>query len=366
MRATRIWQAVDIVSLRASRRLAWVLFIVVASGCDPGTNGNGADADAPTGPLRDLAARCGIRIGAAVAHPPLTGEPLYGETLAREFSSFTPENEMKWSFIHPQQSQYDFDRVDALVAFAASNNMVVHGHTLVWHNQNPEWLVSGGFSRSQMIDILRDHVHTVVGRYAGRYLTSWDVVNEAVNDDGTLRQTVWLDRIGPEYIDLAFQFANQADPAARLIYNDYENEGVNAKSTAIYTLVAGMRGRGVPIHGVGFQLHITTAGIDVQSVVQNMQRFAALGLDVYVTELDVRTGLPATPGALATQAGVYRDVLNACLGQRACKQFHMWGFTDAHSWIPGSYPGFGAALPFDEHYQSKPAYDAISERLRAC
>jgi endo-1,4-beta-xylanase len=323
--------------------------------------------DAPAAPsLRDLAAQCGIRIGAAVAYGPLVAEPTYGDTLRREFNILTPENELKWASVHPQPSQYRFDQADELFAFAASNDLVVHGHTLVWHNQLPPWLTAGRFSRDEMIDILRNHIHTVAGRYSGRYLVAWDVVNEAINDDGTLRNTLWLDRIGPDYIDLAFQFASEADPQARLIYNDFGNEGINPKSNAMYELATGMLQRGVPLHGVGFQLHLTAAGFNAESFVRNMQRFADLGLEIYITELDVRSALPMTSDRLTTQATIYRDVLSACLNQPACKTFQTWGFTDAHSWIPGFFPGFGAALIFDENYQAKPAYEALRLRLSEC
>ena len=317
-------------------------------------------------PLRDLAARCGRRIGPAVAYSPLLREPLYGDTLRREFDILTPENEMKWEPLHPARSFYDFTRADALMAFAAANDMVVHGHTLVWHNQLPQWLTAGAFGRDEMIEILRDHIRTVAGRYSGRYLVAWDVVNEAFNDDGTLRRTLWLDRIGADYLDLAFQFASEADPTARLIYNDYGNETLNAKSNATYRLVSDLLARGLPIHGVGFQLHLTDRGINRESFAANMQRFADLGLEIYITELDVRTRLPATPEALATQAQWYGDLMQACLDQPACRAFQTWGFTDAHSWVPSFFPGFGAALIFDESYQPKPAYDALWQRLSAC
>ncbi len=249
--------------------------------------------------------------------------------------------------------------------FAGANEMYVHGHTLVWHNQVPSWLASGSFTRDEMIDILRDHIYTVAGRYSGT-IAAWDVVNEAVNDDGSLRNTLWLSRIGPEYLDLAFQFASDADPNARLVYNDYGNESINAKSNGIYDLVSGLMARGIPIHGVGFQLHITRSGINLPSFVQNMQRFADLGLEIYITELDVRMQLPVTPKKLATQANVYAGILNACLAQSACRAFQMWGFTDAHSWVPSFFPGYGAALIFDEMYQPKPAYDALSLGLSQC
>ena len=326
---------------------------------------HGQSTNSDLSPLRDLASQCGIWIGPAVAYGPLIGEAIYADTLGREFSILTPENDMKWAPIHPQQFQYSFDRADALVAFAGANGMTVHGHTLVWHNQIPSWLSSGSFTRDEMIDILRDHIHTVVGRYSGA-IAAWDVVNEAVNDDGSLRSTLWLTSIGPEYLDLAFQFTSDADPNARLVYNDYGNESINAKSNGIYDLVSGMLVRGIPIHGVGFQLHITLAGINLASFAQNMQRFADLGLEIYITELDVRMQLPVTPEKLATQANVYAEILKACLAQPACRAFQMWGFTDGHSWVPSSFPGYGAALIFDEAYQPKPAYDALAQGLSQC
>jgi endo-1,4-beta-xylanase len=326
----------------------------------------GATLGARQGALRDLAATCGILIGTAVDHDALVGEPIYADTLRREFSGVTPENVMKWDAIHPTRSRYDFRRADALMAFAASNNLLVHGTTLVWHQQNPDWLANGRFTRDEMIGLLREHVDSVVGRYRGRQLASWDVVNEAFEGDGTLRHTLWLERIGPDYLDLAFRFAHAADPTARLFLNDYDAEMIGAKSDAMYAFVAGMLARGVPIHGIGFQMHLHLGGIDLGSFAANMQRFADLGLEVAITEMDVRIELPATPETLVTQAGVYNGVLNSCLGQPACRAFRTWGFTDRHSWIPEWFPGTGAALIFDEAFQPKPAYAGLSQRLGQC
>ncbi len=308
--------------------------------------------------LRDLADGHGLRVGAAMNLTALRTEPRYGEALAREFDIVTPENEMKWAEIHPQRLTYDFADADEIVAFAAARGMVVRGHTLVWHEQNPSWLnaVSGG----EMADVLRDHIAAVVGRYAGRYVAAWDVVNEAVDDDGTLRNTIWRQRLGNGYVDTAFRLAHAADPDATLVYNDYGTETINVKSTAVYSLLRDMVARAVPVHAVGFQMHITTAGIDLESFRENIRRFASLGLQIHITELDVRSQLPPN---LIAQADVYRSVLDVCLEFSACKTFQMWGFTDAHSWIPDRFPGFGAALIFDENYRTKPAYDALSDRL---
>lgn len=314
------------------------------------------------GSLRDLAAARGLFIGPAVGYNPLIQDPMYGPVLAREFSILTPENDMKWGPIHPGRNQYQFIRADALVNFAEQNGMLVHGHTLVWHNQNPAWLVNGTFNQVEMIEILADHIYTVAGRYRG-YVLIWDVVNEGFNGDGSLRRTLWSDRIGPEYLDLAFHFAADADPGAILVYNDYGAEVVNTKSTAIYNMVLGMLKRGAPIHGVGFQMHTTTGGLNYQSFAQNLRRFTDLGLAVFITEMDVRIQLPVTPDKLAAQANVYRNVLGTFLDQQGRIAFQPWGFTDRYSWIPGSFPGFGAALPLDENYAPKPAYDALAEVL---
>jgi endo-1,4-beta-xylanase len=313
-------------------------------------------------PLRDLADARGLWIGPAVAYNPLVGEPIYAQVLQQEFNMLTPENAMKWSATHPQQDRYTFTQADAIFNFALNNNMAVHGHNLVWQSYNPSWLTSGSFSRDDMIAILADHIYTVAGRYSGS-IAAWDVVNEAMDGNGNLAPGVWRDRLGRDYLDFAFQFARDADPSALLVYNDYDAEVVNAKSTGIYNMVQDMQNRGIPIDGVGFQMHIGTGGINYQSFEQNLQRFADLGLALFVTEMDVRIQLPVTAAKLATQANVYRNVINVCLRQPACYGFLMWGFTDLHSWIPGFFPGYGAALIFDENYNPKPAYDALEGAL---
>jgi endo-1,4-beta-xylanase len=319
-----------------------------------------AQDDSP--PLRDLADARGIWIAPSVVHDPLVNEPIYAETLAREFNMLTPENAMKWAATHPQQFQYTFSQADTIFNFALANGMGIHGHNLCWQSYNPSWLTSGHFSRNQLIKILGDHIHTVAGRYSGS-IVAWDVVNEAVNAGGNLAPGIWRDGLGPDYLDWAFQFARQADPNALLLYNDYGAEVINAKSTGIYNLVRDMMDRGIPIDGVGFQMHVTTSGINYGSFAQNLQRFADLGLALFVTEMDVRMQLPVTDAKLAMQADVYRNVMDVCLNQRACNGLLMWGFTDAHSWIPSFYPGWGAALILDEAYSPKPAYDALQAEL---
>src|SRR5262245_35224773 len=208
-------------------------------------------------PLRDGADDRGFFIGAAVAMTPFRNEAAYVNTLRREFNMIVAENAFKWDALHPARTTYNFTDADALVSFAQANNMKLRGHTLVWHNQLPGWLTSGNFTRDEVIEILRDHIATLVGRYKGR-VWAWDVVNEAIDDATSQLRTssFWFQKIGPDYIKMAFEFARQADPDARLYYNDYSIEGMNAKSEAVYNMIRDLRNQGEPVDGVGWQMHV--------------------------------------------------------------------------------------------------------------
>src|ERR1700730_6098170 len=316
--------------------------------------------------LRVYAQQRGFYIGAAVNMTPFGNEVPYLDTLKREFNIIVAENAFKFTATHPAQNTYNFADTDALVTFAEANGMKIRGHTLVWHSQIPTWLTNGNFTRDETIAIMRDHIHTLVGRYKGR-IWAWDVVNEAIADGSSALRTssFWYQKIGPDYIKLAFQFAHEADPDAILYINDYSNETMSAKSTGVYNLVRDLKLDGVPVHGVGWQMHITNGdriGADHHS---NAQRLAALGVEISITELDVRMPLPADSNKLATQAATYRDVLEFCLSKPKCVSLITWGFTDKYSWIPGFFPGMGAGLTFDANYQPKPAYDALRQVLIA-
>lgn len=314
--------------------------------------------------LRELAAARGIEIGAAVAIRPLRDEAQYAEVLAREFGMTVGENAFKWEAIHPGSTIYYFDDPDAIVAFAEANGMKVRGHTLVWHNQNPSWLKRKTKTREEAIAVLKDHIDKVVGRYKGR-IVAWDVVNEAVDDStGELRDSPWLTAIGPDYIKLAFEFAHAADPDAKLYYNDYSAEGVGGKADAVYELVKGLKEQGVPIHGVGWQGHFQN-GTYIDDIKANGKRLAELGLEVSFTEVDVRIRTPVTESGLKQQARTYGKITRICLELPNCKAIVTWGFTDLHSWVPGFFAGEGAALPFDESYTPKLAYEAIRTELLA-
>jgi endo-1,4-beta-xylanase len=315
-------------------------------------------------PLRALALSSGIHFGAAVDVDVLNADKAYARLLAREFNLVTPENAMKFSIVQPERGRFDFTQADALIEFAKAHAMQVNGHVLVWHQQLPDWLTQGNFSRDELKAILREHIQTVVTRYRGR-VASWDVAAEAVDEDGRLRETFWSRGIGPDYLALAFNWAHEADPQARLRYNDYGGEGAGPKSDGIYDLVTALRMKGIPIHGVGLQMHVSLKDAPRASDVRiNMKRLAALKLETHITEMDAMLSMPATHADLKKQATLYRNMLQACLAVPQCRSFSTWGVTDRYSWIPEFFPGQGAALLFDSDDRAKPAYHSVRRLLR--
>jgi endo-1,4-beta-xylanase len=301
-----------------------------------------------------------IPIGAAVEPDLLESDVAYAETLAREFGSLTPENAMKWALIHPAESDWRWEPADRLVAFARAHGMIVHAHALVWHRQLPDWVRA--VTPERLGRVLEDHVRTLAGRYRGQ-VASWDVVNEAVTGRGRLRGTLFLRRLGPRHIADAFRHAHAADPDARLYYNDYGAEGLGRKSNAVFALVRDLLGSGVPIHGVGLQMHLDAASPPTTSdVAGNVERLAALGLDVRISEMDVRIRRIRARDRLAVQRGVYHDILTACLAKPGLAGVSFWGVTDAHSWVDDEF-GEDDPLLFDAVYGRKPAYFGVRDAL---
>jgi GH35 family endo-1,4-beta-xylanase len=327
--------------------------------------------------LRDFAAGPGLFVGTAVRfyqRDPVTGslmspfrdDGVYRARIAKEFNLVTPENVMKMDTIHPAPDQYNFSDGDQLVDFAEQNGIAVRGHVLVWHSQLPSWFANGNFTQAEVQQILQEHIQHILGHYQGR-IFAWDVVNEAIDDfTHKLRDSPWL-RAGNDYIEQAFKAARQADPDAVLCYNDYnhaDSEGwQKAKSDAVYKMVKKLVKRKVPIDCVGFQFHIDTSFSPI-AIAENFKRYADLGLQVQITELDVRLPVPADSAALKQQAATYKQVLDLCLGAPNCTALVTWGYTDRYSWIPQFVPGYGAALPLDENFKKKPAYRKIAKGLK--
>ncbi|MEB3829733.1 endo-1,4-beta-xylanase [Phormidium sp. CCY1219] len=349
------------------KRTLWLLLLLVLATAGILWMGQISQLQDTGESLRSLAATQGISIGAAVPYRPLEENPMYRRVLAREFNMVTLENAMKFGLLSPQPQVYDFSKSDAIVEFALSHEMQVRGHTLVWHRMQPEWLTEGEFTRDEYIDIVRSHIQTVLGRYKSK-IAVWDVVNEAIGDDGNFRDTIWLRGIGPEYVEMAFQWAHEVDPDALLFYNDYGGEGRGKKSDAIYNFVKDLRQRGIPIDGVGLQMHIWNVDKfpDPQKVAQNMQRLGELGLEVQITEMDVglHKGKGTLEEKLASQAKLYGDMLQVCLDASNCEAFVLWGFTDAHSWMRQIEDNPNYPLIFDESFKPKPSYYALQAVLR--
>jgi len=311
-------------------------------------------------PLRDAAAATGRLVGAAVSSSALATDPTYAGAAGRHFNYLTAEYEMKWDPVQKTQGVYDFSGGDAIVAFAESRGMRVKGHTLVWHQALPSWVES--LSPPELRIAFEDHIRTVAGHYRRR-VHAWDVVNEAIDDSRSgLRSTVFSRGLGSDYVAEAFRLARRADPEAQLVYNDYGGEGLNRKSNDIYELVKDLKQRGL-VDGVGLQMHISATSFPAVADIQaNIRRLADLGLQVNLSEMDVRVRDVAGDAAtkLQRQREVYRGVVAACVAVPRCEAVTFWGFTDAHSWVDSSF-GPDDPLLFDEQYRAKPAFFGVQD-----
>lgn len=333
-----------------------------------------------------------FRIGAALNRRQIFETDARGAEIVRtQFNSITPENILKWALVHPQLEKYDFAAADHYVEFGEKNGMFIVGHTLVWHNQTPRWVFEDEqgkpLTREALLSRMREHISTVVGRYKGR-IKGWDVVNEALNQDGTMRQSPWFKIIGDDYLAQAFRFAHEADPDAELYYNDYDLERPGKRSGAV-ELLKKLQSAGVPLAGVGLQNHNRLDGPSAEVEDATIETFAKLGLKVHITELDVDV-LPRTtkdPGAdyavnveptpqinpytaglpAATQSALarrYADLFRVYLKHRdVIERVTFWGVADGDSWL-NNWPIKGRTnypLLFDRLGQPKPAFDSIIE-----
>lgn len=338
-------------------------------------SGRAAHAEDPI-PLKVAAAACGLLYGAAVEPEDVARDSAYADLVARHCAVVTPENAMKWDALRPHPDAFDFARADRVVAFAEGIGAGVHGHCLVWHEALPRWM-PGTMTPDAAAQALRGHIATVVGRYAGR-VNSWDVVNEAVerNDrraDG-LRRSLWLEALGPDYLQLAFRTAHAADPKARLALSDYGLEyddigWMTEKRGTMLDLLRGLRGQGTPIHALALQGHLLgdhppafgTGLRDFLSAVSD------LGLEIHVSELDVDDQkMPGDPAARDRRsAEIYARFLETTLAASRVRMVSSWGLSDRYSSKRFLAPrGDGTPvrpLPFDAGLREKPS----ARRLRA-
>ena len=338
--------------------------------------------------LRALGRQIQLRIGTA-ATPNDLSDPTLSQITSSQFSVLTPENEMKWQVVEPQQGSFDWTGADNLVTFAEAHGERVRGHTLVWHNQLPNWLTqgvaNGTISNSQLRDLLHQHITTEVSRYRGR-IWQWDVVNEMFTDSNPSQlnpNDFWISHLGPGIIADAFRWAHAADPEALLCYNDYNiggEDGSNAKFDAAFAMVQNLAAQRVPIDCVGDQGHLDLQyGFNPILMTQDLQSYASLGLKVAITEADVRTFVETTDTnqspivsptdptpshtANAAAADWYNGMLQSCLTVKACISFTVWGFDDAESWVPSTFAGEGDADLYDVNLNPKSQYTALQQTL---
>jgi len=304
------------------------------------------DFDRPGSRLRSLATARDFLIGYASLqeyyHRP--DGAIYADIAGEEFNFVTTENTLKWDLLNPLPGRFRWANTDNLVSFAKPRGMVMHGHTLVWYRNLPGWI-----RRSAPEDRethMREYIDHVLRRYRDD-ISVWDVVNEALDEDGSLRPSVWVEAMGPNYIDIAFRQARASAPNAILLYNDYDIAFKGPKSEGLFDLLQSMKDAGTPLDAVGFQMHLFAKFDQDDDVAENFQRVADLDLDIYITELDVSMDADDSE---ELQADVYSRVLSLCLEQPRCKGLQTWGFTDMYSWRRQFSP-----LLLDEAYQVKPA-----------
>jgi endo-1,4-beta-xylanase len=324
-------------------------------------------------------------IGGALNRNVVTGrDPNAAAIAGKHFNTATAENDLKWQLIHPQPNQYNWEPADSYVAFCEKNQMAPIGHCLVWHSQVPRWVFrddsGNALTRDALLARMEDHIKAVVGRYKGR-IKGWDVVNEAFNEDGTLRSSQWLGIIGEgsrdrqyDYIESAFRWSHEADPNAELYYNDYGLETSKAKCDGAVALVKHLKSQGIRIDGVGIQLHGSLTSPSVEGLAYAITSLAAADVKVMITELDIRTRTRGYRGADVSRvnrastddpsaaapeiqkelADKYAEIFSVLLKhEKDITRVTFWGVYDRTSWIGGS------PLLFDRNYQPKEAFFAV-------
>lgn len=319
----------------------------------------------PDEPLRDAAERKQLHVGACV-NPASLRHADGSAVLARHFNLLVAENHMKWAFIHPERGRYDFAFADEIVKFAGKHRMQVKGHALIWHEATPRYLSK--LTAEELRAALREHIRTVLTRYRGK-VTSWDVVNEAIDDREGMRKTLWLEKLGPNYVAEAFRTAHEIDPKATLIYNDYGCDGLGKKSDRQFALLKRLVEAKVPVHEVGLQMHLSKDHIPpVKDIVANVRRLTRLGLKVNISEMDLSIArYPGElPARLKAQADVYAGIVRACAKEKGFTGVTFWGYSDRYSWLNWRGGKSTKALPllFDADMKPKPALFAVRDALK--
>jgi endo-1,4-beta-xylanase len=365
---------------------------IITSSCSMNRTGNSSGTDTTTS-LSAVYAHL-FKIGVAVSAHRMN-DSIYASVIQRQFNSITAENVMKWEFIHPEPGKYNFQPADSFVAFGEENNMYIVGHVLVWHQQTPEWVFQDASgkpaSRDTLLKRMHDHIATVVGHYKGR-VDCWDVVNEAIDDNGEVRKNAWYNIIGIDYVEKAFEYAHEADPDAVLLYNDYSLP-TPMKRNGVVKLISSLKEKGVKVDAIGMQGHYHLDYPLLSDLDSSITAFSKIGCKVMFTELDINV-LPFPTEQLGADIALnfkydkkynpYPDALSdsmqTVLANRYAEFFKifishadvidrvtLWGVEDGGSWL-NYWPIHGRSnypLLFDRKYKQKPAYWSIVELGRA-
>ncbi|MCW3078488.1 MAG: Endo,4-beta-xylanase [Bacteroidetes bacterium] len=322
----------------------------------------------PTCDEMKLFEKASFPVGAAINTDKLKNDEKYGKIVLSQFNSITPEKIMKAQYIHPKKEYFYFTETDHLIAFCKQNKIRLHGHTLVWHKALPVWLENFKGDKNEWEALLKDHIKTIISHCKG-YIKSWDVVNEAFNDDGSLRNNIWLKNIGESYIEKAFLFAAEADPTAKFFYNDFSLESNGKKLNAVLAYITNLKSKGIKIDGIGMQMHVSPDYPYLSDINQAAMAMQEAGLLVHYSELDITLSgrhyfFASRSKMLNMQKDRIKSIVEGYMKLNPENRFGitMWGVTDNDSWLTeGNFRA--RPLLFDLSYKIKPAYCGFIEAL---
>lgn len=342
-------------------RIAALCLLVMAIGC----NKIEVEQCGDETPLHSLSS---YPIGVAVSISELENNSSYREIAINQFSRFTPGNALKPDVLHPLPNVFSFAEADSLVVLAQKHEKLLHGHTLIWHNQIPGWIENFEGSRQEWIDMMKLHIQTIVSHF-GDKVPSWDVVNEAFEENGDFRENIWFQNIGKDYLKLAFQFAQEANPNALLFYNDFNVVAKNGKCKAIVEHLSALKDDGVPVHGIGMQLHIFNSSPSQSAIETAVNAFVEKGFKVHFSEIDISMNLNGdmnlSDNKLQKQGKRMQALIDIFQEIPTDQQFGItvWGVSDRDSWIPAFFGREDYPLLYDGDYQPKPMYCGFKQGL---
>jgi endo-1,4-beta-xylanase len=311
----------------------------------------------------------GYPIGTAIDINELEFNPLYRSIAIKQFNSFTPENTFKAEYLHPEPFLFNWTNADSLATFCQNNNKRLHGHTLIWHKQLPQWILDFQGSPTEWEQLMKKHIQTIVTHFKNK-VTAWDVVNEAFNEDGTLRNSIWKQKLGDGYIEKAFRFAKEADPNTLLFYNDYNLESNPTKRNSVIALMKNLRNRGVKIDGIGVQMHVSTYYPEASQIANALQEISGNNFKIHISELDIsvnplgKNNIQLEP-LFTQQANLLGSIVFNYnqIPEEYRYGITFWGISDRNSWIRNYYNKEDYPLLYDDNFLPKPCYCKLIEML---